>query len=136
MKREHGVHNKLVCDKLYLETTVKCNDWVVTTSFYSSIHFIDHALFPCEYNGNVFNDINEAHSVINNKSKHQTRAILLNKILPKHKSDYEFLISESQNARYSNYDVNPLISNKAYRSLENIVKSYDREKNKIEKESN
>lgn len=130
-KREHGRHNKKVCDKLYLQDEYECCDWVVTTSFYSSIHYIDHALFPCEYNGSKFNNINEAHNSIGSSSKHQTRAILLNKILPKHKGDYEFLISESQNARYVDYKVNSFIAKKAVSCLTNIISSYDKDKQDI-----
>lgn len=133
MKREHGIHNKSLCDELYLQDPVKYNDWVVTTAFYSSIHFIDHALFPCDLEGNEFKNINEAHRKIKADSKHQTRAILLGKLMPLHKSDYDFLIGESQNARYSNYNVNPAIASKAYKVLEKIESSYDKEKSKIKK---
>ena len=131
MKRQHGLHNKKLCDKLYLSDPVEFNDWVVTTAFYASIHFLDHALFPCNFDSLTFIDINEAHRKINSSSKHQTRAILLGKLMPKHKSDYDFLISESQNARYSNYQVNPAISKKAHTILEKIKESYDKEKSKI-----
>lgn len=131
MKRSHGKHNKSVCNKLYLQDDHICNDWVVTTSFYSSIHFIDHALFPCEYMGTKFNNINEAHKFIGSPSKHQTREYLLNKIMPKHISEYSFLCNQSQNARYIDYNVNEAISKKAVSCLDNIIKSYDKDKNDI-----
>jgi hypothetical protein len=131
MKREHGLHNKKLCDKLYLSEPVEFNDWVVTTAFYSSIHFLDHALFPCKYESQTFTNINEAHRRIKANSKHQTRAILIGKLMPKHKADYDFLISESQNARYSNYNVNPAISKRAYFILDKIKDSYDKEKSNI-----
>lgn len=133
VKRLHGEHNKKVCDYLHLRCEEKFNDWIVTTAFYSSIHFLDHALFPCKFEGNDFNNINEAHNHLRlrSSSKHQTRDILLNKIMPKHKADYSFLIEESQNARYSNYQVNDLVAAKAVRSLESIIKSYNKEKKNI-----
>lgn len=131
MKREHGVHNKSLCDELYLQDPVRYNDWVVTTAFYSAIHFLDHALFPCNYDETVLININDAHRKIKGDSKHQTRAILLGKLMPLHKADYDFLISESQNARYSNYMVNPAIASKAYTVLDKIKKSYDQDKAKI-----
>lgn len=131
MKRNHGKHNKKVCDKLYLQDDYVCNDWVVTTSFYSAIHFIDHALFPCEYEGNKFNNINEAHKILSSGSKHKTREILLNKIMPKHVSEYSFLSKESQNARYVDYSIHEVISRKAVSSLDNIISSYDKEKKDI-----
>lgn len=133
MKRSHGSHNKKVCDYLNLKCEEDCNDWIVTTAFYSSIHFLDHALFPCVYDQKTFNNINEAHNYMRLKtnSKHQTRDVLLNKILPKHKSEYSFLIEESQNARYSNYQVHDMVAAKAVRSLESIILSYDKEKKDI-----
>ena len=131
MKRDHGKHNKRVCDKLHLQEEYKCNDWVVTTSFYSSIHFIDHALFPCDYKGNRLNNINDAHSVIRANSKHQTRAILLEKLRPKHKGDYSLLISESQNARYVNYQISDPIATRAVAALGKIITSYDKDKGNI-----
>jgi hypothetical protein len=131
MKRLHGSHNKKVCDYLNLKCEERFNDWIVTTSFYSSIHFLDHALFPCKFEGKDYNNINEAHLDLRRGSKHQTRAVLLNKLLPKHKSEYEFLIEESQNARYSNYNVHEAIAQRAVRSLEAIIASYDKEKSKI-----
>lgn len=131
MKRNHGRHNKTVCDKLYLQEDYICNDWIVTTSFYSAIHFLDHALFPVTHSSRKFDNINEAHNFMVSSSKHQTRGILLTKYLPKHAADYDFLIEESQNARYVDYDVNPAISNKAVRIIDSIIKSYDKEKKDI-----
>jgi hypothetical protein len=131
MKRNHGLHNKQLCDELYLQDPVKYNDWVVTTAFYSSIHFIDHALFPCTLGDTEFKNINEAHRKVKGDSKHQTRAILLGKLMPLHKSDYDFLISESQNARYSNYAVNSAIASRAYSLLDKIKTSYDKDKSQI-----
>lgn len=131
MKREHGLHNQAVCNKLELDD-MECNDWVVTTAFYASIHFIDHALFPCVYNGERFDNINQAHNFISSNSKHQTRGYLLNKIMPKHASDYEFLIEKCHNARYSNYQVNPAISDRAVSNLRKIMNSYNKEKSELE----
>jgi len=131
MKLEHGRHNKVVCDNLYLQDKYECKDWVVTTSFYSAIHFIDHALFPCQHNGKTFKDINEAHRELNARSKHATREILVNKYLPKFKAEYSFLLSESQTARYVNYDLNQAFADKAVRHLNAIQKAFDKEKKDI-----
>lgn len=133
MKRQHGQHNKLICDFLNLKCTEKCNDWIVTTSFYSSIHFLDHALFPCNFEDKKFNNINEAHTYLRHKSnsKHSTRFILLSKIMPLHSDDYNFLIEQSQNARYHDYNVQDIIASRAVQSLERIIKSYDKEKKDI-----
>ncbi|MEO8760151.1 MAG: hypothetical protein ABI388_03485 [Bacteroidia bacterium] len=125
--RDHGKHNKSVCDKLHLQDEFKCNDWVITTAFYSAIHYLDHALFPYKHSdGSMFNDINDAHKVIRKQSKHQTREYLVNQKINHHAVDYNFLMSECWNARYSNYDVNPAIANLAVKKLESIIKFCDK----------
>lgn len=131
MKRLHGDHNKTVCDILHFQEKCKCNDWVITTAFYSSIHYLDHALFPCTYKGNEFKNINEAHKFISSSSKHQTRSILISNLLPKHAGDYEFLKEEAHNARYVEYNINEAISMQAVRRLEAIITSYNKEKKEI-----
>ncbi|MDR0801615.1 hypothetical protein [Fluviicola sp.] len=130
MKRDHGKHNKAVCDFLHLNSgdKVKCNDWIITTAFYSSIHFIDHILFPLEHNGKKFSNISEAHNNISSQSVHQTRGILVNLYLTKINTAYKFLISESQSARYSRYDINEATSNLAVKHLEAICKECDKNK--------
>lgn len=129
VKREHGKHNKKVCDHLNLQSSsLSCNDWIVTTAFYSSIHYLDHILFPCKYEGKEFKDINEAHTYINSRSKHQTRAKLVTELLPEHKGRYSFLIEESQNARYVDYNVNSFVSDKAVRELSTIAEFCDKNK--------
>jgi len=73
--REHGKHNKDVCDKLNLQDELECNDWVVTTAFYSSIHYLDHILFPfTNTNGATFQNINEAHRNLNQKTNTKREA--------------------------------------------------------------
>ncbi len=121
--KAHGKHNKTVCDMLYLQDKYPCNDWVVTTAFYSAIHFLDHKIFPCEYRGEKYKNINEAHQRILRQSKHQTRSLLINHLLPKHKADYEFLLEKSQNARYVNYDVHDSISKRAVSNLDRIIET-------------
>jgi hypothetical protein len=122
MRRSHGQHNKIVCDKLHLQTEITCNDWVITTAFYSAIHFIDHLLFPLEYSdGLKFNNIGQAHSFIKANSIHQSRGILVGKFLNQIHDQYNFLIKECHHARYSNYDINTFLSDRAVRELDKII---------------
>lgn len=125
MKREHGQHNHTVCKKLCVTADIPCNDWIVTTAFYSAIHFIDHVLFPVKHGGITYNNINEAHNFFNKKSKHFTRGYLVSLYLKKHAVDYEYLMSECWNARYISYNVNELVSNLCVRKLDNIKKDCD-----------
>ncbi len=128
MKREHGQHNHVVCSKLQVTTDISCNDWIVTTAFYSAIHFLDHIIFPMEYNGNKFDNINEAHKVLRKHSKHQTREFLVNEKLRSQAANYSFLMSQCWDARYNNYDVNAAISNLAVKKLNDIRKECDVDK--------
>lgn len=127
MKRAHAKHNKNVCNFLNLRSAeVPCNDWIITTAFYSSIHFIDHLLFPLTHNGTVFNNISEAHNRLQSPSIHQSRGILVSQHLPHLSTPYKFLIAESQSARYSRYDVNSAVSNLAVTHLETISIACDK----------
>jgi hypothetical protein len=124
-KLEHGKHNLRVCNHLNLQSEILCNDWIVTTAFYASIHYIDHILFPCSHkigdSEYVFNNINEAHNFLQRRSKHQSRATLVNLHLPALSIPYKFLLDESQEARYSNYLPNPLTAQRAIRELKKIT---------------
>jgi hypothetical protein len=124
-KRDHAKHNYDICNHLNLQDKLLCNDWIVTTAFYSAMHYIDHILFPCNYKGNVFNNINEAHGTLSKDSKHQSRAILVYNLLPNLAAEFKFLISECQEARYSNYLTNPAIAQKAVKFLDVIKKASD-----------
>ena len=42
----HAIHNKEACE--YLSKEPKFSDWVITTAFYSALHFIDYKIFPLD----------------------------------------------------------------------------------------
>ena len=130
MKRKHGKHNHVVCNKLHVTTDIPCNDWIITTAFYSAIHFIDHIIFPSEYNGTKFENINDAHKVLRKQSKHQTREFLVHAKLPSQSANYSFLMSQCWDARYNDYDINSAISDLAVKKLNAIMKECDIEKKK------
>jgi hypothetical protein len=127
MARDHGGHNKQVCDILHLQDELECNDWVITTAFYSSIHYFDHLLFPFIHTTGVkFENISEAHNVIREKNKHETRGILVQRKIPAFGKDYNFLKNECYNARYYNYRIDENFAKKAVRALESVIKESDK----------
>lgn len=128
MAREHGKHNHCVCKKLHVTTDTPCNDWIITTAFYSSIHFIDHILFPLTHNGRLLNNINEAHNFVGKRSKHETRGFLIGKYQNKFAKDYEYLRAQCWNARYVDYRINSAISDLCVRKLEAIKRDCDIDK--------
>ena len=56
MKKQHAIHNEEACK--FLLTSKKFNDWVVTTAFYSALHFVQNELFPLTDNGQKYTDFN------------------------------------------------------------------------------
>lgn len=121
-KKLHAEHNEAICNHLNLQDRLDCNDWIVTTSFYTAIHYIDHKLFPVVENGVKFEDINQAHRIINSSSLHQTRGILVQRHMTELAPSYTFLKEECHNARYVNYDINCFVSDRAHRLMNEIKK--------------
>lgn len=122
MRKEHGEHNELLCEKLFKEGGF--NDWVVTTAFYSSIHFVEHKLFPLTTtSGKVFTDLTNAHRSLRLGSPHATRKSLIAQYLPQLKAAYGFLDSTSRNARYVNYKISDAKASKC-RSRLTLVKQH------------
>jgi len=133
-RRLHANHNFEVCSKLHTgKLDMECNDWVVTTAFYSAIHFIDHVLFPLEAGNETYKSIREAH---NNRSgiaasEHQTRSRLVNLYKQDLNKEYKYLLDACHLARYNNYIIHPQIANTCYNYLEKIKKVCDIEKRPI-----
>jgi hypothetical protein len=111
MRLKHGEHNENLCDYLLtLDTEVKYNDWVVTTAFYASIHFVEHKIFPSKVDGNEYQTFNEycdfEHNKQNNKnSKHSLKSKLVGKRIPGINGQYRWLMDACMNSRYSDYRV-------------------------------
>lgn len=116
---EHGNHNKSLCDELLGQQ--KYHDWVVTTAFYSAIHFIDHKMFPVKLeNGRWARSISEAQKSIG-CTKHQCREILVDTYMPQMSVEFKFLQSACFNARYKDYKVAPADSSLSREHLEHII---------------
>lgn len=106
-KLNHAIHNKNVCD--FLSSEDNYVDWVITTAFYSSIHFVDHKLFPIkvnEENGNklslkCINDFKRYYNI--SQDKHSVRADLVQSNCNQIHNSFNWLRSLSSTARYSDY---------------------------------
>ncbi len=121
MKKDHAEHNKSLCDELLAQG--KYNDWVVTTAFYSSIHFVDHKIFQpsVTINGTVVFDIVQAHRIARQPSKHKTREYLVAQFLSSQIANYRFLADVCWNARYFNYRISASKAKVARQRLEQII---------------
>jgi hypothetical protein len=126
-KLKHGLHNENVCD--YLELKPEFSDWIITTAFYSALHFVSYKIFPFEVKSiegksAKIESIDQYHSYTGRKAtKHELLSDLVNKKCNEISPDYDWLLSMSMNARYSNYLQDRTISNRA-RSLMKIVKKF------------
>lgn len=108
---DHASHNKKVCE--YLSRNPDYNDWVITTAFYSALHFVDFKIFPLkfklngnEYNFLIFDDYYDFYAKkINIKgiSRHKARLDLVENKLIKIAPHYGKLLSLCTKARYVNY---------------------------------
>ncbi|RPA68440.1 hypothetical protein EF405_12345 [Cyclobacteriaceae bacterium YHN15] len=108
MRKKHAIHNEEACD--YLLASNKFNDWVVTTAFYSALHFVQHEIFPISEIGETFSDLNSYYAKVLKKknkglSKHSATIQLVNSKLPKCSSYYRWLYDACMNSRYTNYSV-------------------------------
>jgi hypothetical protein len=108
MRKQHAIHNEEACD--FLLTSNKFNDWVVTTAFYSALHFVQHEIFPLEEDGESYNDLNIYYGKFlkkrnKNITKHFATIQLVNSKLPKCLSYYRWLYDACMSARYTDYSV-------------------------------
>ncbi len=108
MKKQHAIHNEEACN--FLLTSKKFNDWVVTTAFYSSLHYVQYELFPLTDNGQKYTDFNVYYGKVlqrkNKKlSKHSATIELVKTNLSACSSYYRWLHDACMSARYNNYNV-------------------------------
>lgn len=107
MRKEHAEHNEKICDHLILTTGF--NDWVITTAFYSALHFVQHKIFPLTAHSSTYPDLNNYVIYYNSKnkpiSKHSLTIKLVQQQLPAISKDYRWLFDTCMTARYQNYKI-------------------------------
>ena len=110
MKKEHAEHNERVCDYL-LASEGKYNDWVVTTAFYSALHYVQHEIFPLDIGGVEYLNFDDYYGknfrAARNTNKHVETINLVKVHFSLGLSNYKFLHDACMNARYKNYVVSP-----------------------------
>lgn len=108
MRKQHAVHNEAACD--FLLSSGKFNDWVVTTAFYSALHFVQHEIFPITEGKETYKDLNEYYGKVLKKknkrlTKHNATIQLVCSKTPKCAPYYRWLHDACMNGRYTNYNV-------------------------------
>lgn len=113
-ERNQSLSNMLLEGKTYY-------DWVVTTAFYSSIHFVEDYLFPVKINGKDCENIFEVKRAYNMEGRHAARErVVFEKMNYEIGARYKWLDDHSRNARYKTYKLQPAEALKAQEYLNYI----------------
>ncbi|MCB0480224.1 MAG: hypothetical protein KDC83_02280 [Flavobacteriales bacterium] len=124
---DHAKHNESICDHLSEQT--QFNDWVITTAFYSAIHYVSHKLFPMTISKVTASITYESFDEYCNgenkfRRKHKEMRILVERNLPSDiAAAYNQLLDSSWTARYSQYKYSNKISKLARKRL-TAVRNY------------
>lgn len=110
-KIPHALHNEQVCS--LLDTSKTCPDWVITTAFYASLHFVQDKLFPADMTigttTNRFDCFDKYYAVLRltkkGISKHKATIYLVKKHLKPISADYKRLHDLCHDARYKDWIV-------------------------------
>lgn len=124
MSKGHAQHNENLCDFLIADGTY--SDWIITTAFYSALHYVQHELFPLIEGGTTYNTFNEYYRTVQQPiklSKHKGMIILTKRYLKPCSGQYRWLYDACMNSRYNNYRVSTGKSTTARDKL-NAVKSH------------
>ena len=123
----HAKHNFDMCEKI-IDINKKSkdsefNDWVVTTAFYSGIHYIYAYCFKdkFEHNGKYYKDFDSYFEEVKGffkGSRHRATCDLASERMPfTCASSIEFLFKEARSARYNNYKVSTKIAGDSHFKL-------------------
>jgi len=97
---QHAEHNENTCNYLASDRN-KHNDWVITTAFYASLHYLRHKIFPSIINVATFEDYCTQESIYGKKHK------VMHNLVEDNCTDdiaaaYNQMLDISFTARYSN----------------------------------
>jgi len=106
LRLEHAYHNESVCH--YIDNNGSFPDWVITTAFYASLHFVSYKLFPMTVNDNgkitIHNTLEQYKKAYRNSSdKHTILSDLVYSNYPNISTEYDELLGYCKTARYVHY---------------------------------
>lgn len=121
---EYAKHNEKACN--YLDKKPEFADWVITTAFYSALHYVQYKIFPITISKEgkriKFKDFDDYFRK-NNPHRFSKHTLLSNLVENHHTeiaNDYNKLKDISWSARYNNYKYPREISNDAKKKLKKI----------------
>lgn len=121
LKREFGERNQELSNMLL--DGKKYYDWVVTTAFYSAIHYVEDFILPVQVYGKECSDISDVKAAYKTEGRHAARErLVFDKIDNYVGARYKWLDDHSRNARYKTYKVQASEALKAQEYLNYIFK--------------
>jgi spermidine synthase len=120
----HAEHNEDTCK--YLRRKPDFLDWVITTAFYSAMHYLRYKMMPQTEtisSGTVtFNDFETYYNACKtfHQGRHGFQAEKVRILFPEISADYSHLKDICENARYYNYQYDRAASELAYKRLQTI----------------
>ncbi len=118
-KKVFGERNQKLSYKLLSEN--EYYDWVITTAFYSSIHFFENKILPAIINGCSCKNISDVKRAYHEDGRHAARRSMIRNHCPSDISGfYNWLDDQSRNSRYTTYKVNKPMGEKAKDYLDKI----------------
>jgi hypothetical protein len=116
----HALHNEKACELLFSDGGF--NDWVITTAFYSALHFAIYDLFPLELDGVTYASFSDYHLALPRKTSKHAATIRLVSARSPYARHYRWLYGNCMHARYAEYDV-PRSKAVQAREMLGIIKS-------------
>lgn len=123
-KKLHAIHNEEACN--FIHSDGKYCDWVVTTSFYAALHYVQHEIFPLTINGveyDTFDKYFNGHyqGRKNRPNKHVSTLNLVRAELGENvHQNYHWLFDLCMNARYVDYNIHKFIAEESLKRLSKI----------------
>lgn len=117
---EHAKHNEQVCN--YLGKKESFGDWVITTAFYSAMHYVRHLMVPATIDGVTYNDFEclfaKKKSIMEGRHGFMKSYVVSN--FPEIAFEYSRLHDMSTTARYTSYTYTREQANQAKGYMETI----------------
>ncbi len=118
-RKLHGERNKKLSSELFIGKVYY--DWVITTAFYSAIHFVEDKILPCKVTSEYCRNISEVKKAYRMNGRHSSRERLVFDNLPlKIAVKYKWLDDKSRYSRYTTFKITPTEADKAQQYLKEI----------------
>lgn len=129
MSRNHAKHNKTACK--FIKDSELFNDWVITTAYYSALHFMQSELFPGQFENPTNGKIKTYTSFDKyfNDTKGFTKHGLLLNLVEQTVDDEDVIDGFTSlkelcwTARYTTYCYSKNIASECYKNLE-LIEEY------------